>query len=1384
MITLLHSVRRYYLSILFLIFFSLLFGHSLEGSGQPTPGFNTTAQTASYELDGDVGWVFRYGFGDGRGFTNPDHSLGFFFNQQIQLDAKVNTEIDQPTAGILELSAQLDNSKPDFLQNVGMIFEADNWNAEFGDFPMGRAGSPFAVSSRQLKGFRLNWFLSDRVTISGIYSQVAGNVEVKVFRGSTVESSITYAYYPPDQPFVEKPYSSNLDGLEYFELGPSYVEGFSTVNVSFLVDNALRDLLNQYELEYLFDPIGFSPEQELEPDVYYTVIPAEDEYFLALRTKYIDILRELIFELIDEYNENSGLPVDEWQDYPFYQDTEFEREFLEQLSRQTEIRVDQQIFDPSESQNRRFYALPAKEIVEETLVVEVLIDEEFLSVEDPTLIGYEANLYSEIGILEFNFPQIFFEERDNAVRVQYSYDQASADSYVLGTNVLHNSEKVFLNDRLLQRDVDYFVLFESQPPLEFALLILLASLGEDDVLRIEYEVARSGFGGSGPFGRSFTALNLQGEPFDGFTLNVDLMQAHDSLRDGLDIVGLQTMPNTHTVLGVSGVFTNDILDGNFDIGVSQNLFPPDNNLRVNQPNEINVIKVLEIDGHELVLFGHRNGFHLFDGVTWSKFGTQEGLLGQEVYDIEYANNTIYLGTSGGLTTISLSAGSPVPSFARKRSWVSFDERDGIPGTNVRAVLVDGNRIWVGTDQALGTVELSQMTDFEQWTYYQRADYPEIPSDRIRHIERLNSTIYVGTDQGLFAIDGRTENVVSIPNLQSLNINDMLVANEILYVATERGVFEVRGFQGARSLISDEAVNSIAWYNGEVWYATDQGLAGVVSGRVRVTNGRPIAALAAAVDAVWAGERANAEDMKLFLYRVVRPSDYRLYQDVETRLDGRTANRYQDIPKQGHRDHGVFGRLVLNKRLGDLSLQGSIEGVTPQFSPVGALNRQDHLRLSMSGVYPVAPGVQLRAVHEEGLYGLYDEPTINISDIVNFDLAPSNSSTEISVSSTLRHSDADFETEGFDRQDHLFEISIGQSFLNDLMNVNVGFDRDESENFSRPLYSSRGSELWGQLQVRPLPGLTLGSGYRLPSELRFGQLSQRHRINWSASWSKAFPFIGFTLRTDSNYNGNLSIPIGPTRDDSRSLSHIGSASVGINSVRVGDLRVRPDVSFSGRLVDPLKSTSVVDLSGTANLEFDLSAFDGEVSFTKSYLNQQRNELTTHRDGINLFLRYLGFADIDPSISFTGSINTLIHPLFGHKDDGNYSVATGLTWRSAGPFSADITISRDFRQSGEDQRTILSLVQELRYRVSPQFQPNVRMSFDYVSGLDFGEIVDTLNGSISLGASVQVFEGWSARFSTLVLFGLDSINERENTSSYLFEFDIGGGLLDLLPMIESN
>lgn len=1349
----------FFVVLCFLIGF-LLFA-STEGNAQPAD----PTQTPSIKFEGGIDSTVRYALGNGRLISQHGYSSGFFFNLAYHFIVDGEWAIDGPTPGNLTLLAALDSSQPDFLQSVAMGWDAGFWRADYGDFPMGREGSPFAYSSRLLKGFKLEWDINDWAKLTGIHSQVSGNLETRTYRGSTVESTLNYSFYPENQPFLDKPYGTNMAGLDYFALGPSFVEGFSEVVFTFNDTPGLRSILEEHELGYLYDSISADPDSDLDSAISYSIIPSGSDYFLALDVDYLSILRERLFETIDEYNVIEALTGEERKDYPFNQDTAFELEFLERLSLQTQIEVDAQVFTTRDIERNRFYSLYVVDVQEETVLVEVKVDDEYLEIEDPSLLEYETIIYPEIGFIELNFPVEYFENRDSAVRISFSYDQSGSGFYVLGLTVLKDSEKVYLNDQILQNGVDYLIEYSE------GVLILITPLGEEDELRIEYETARGGLLGFSEFGRTFQGLTLHLEPSEFLELDIDLLQAHDSLISDLDQEILETMPNTHTVLGISGLFTLADLQGSFDVGISQNRFPPDKNRRENQLNAVHVIKAIEHDGWNLLLIGHRNGLHVFDGVSWTEYGIQEGLSGQEVLDIAKYENQLIFATTSGLTILELNPGNPVRSFARIRNWNTVDERDGVPASRVNAVAVLNDYIWVGTDFALGQVLMQEITDVERWRYYETDDYEQMLSNRVLELEPSEGRLFVGTDNGLAFLNPTTGIFFPILELEGHSINDLAAEGTMVYAATDQGIRVLESGFGIGWPVSDQEVNALGILNGELWYGTDRGLYGVDSGRARVTADRIITAVAGDGDSIWASEVSN-DEYELFVYDVTTPSDFRLYQDVETHLSGRTDNRFRDpLTSEDRSDLGLIGRFVLRKSVGELQLEGTLEGVTPEFSPVGTLNRQDHVRLNFRGSYPIGTSIVMLGTHEEGLFDRNDTPSVNISDAIKFTYAPQGDGPNITLDSTLRKVDRDFEEPGFSQESRSISLNASHSLLEKKLNINLGYTFSDTKDVVRPIYSVTRSELSSNVRYQILPGLTTRAGYRLPIQWRFGQFSGDHDIDWQLNWIRNYPIIDFPLDVTLEYRGSTNLPFSNAGQGGSSLTQNGNISFSSSNLRLGDLRLGPQLSFSGGVTDPFGNSTTLLLSGESNLSASLFGFDGDVRYKKSYTSHGRSQLTQYSDTLSARVNYFGFTEIDPTLSFSGNLDTLLHPFFGEKTTGRYNIGLQFYWQSPGPLSADLTLQREFSANENDQLIVYSLFQNLQYAFAPWLTPRLAMNFSYTQGVDFGEAIDMISGDVSINGDVLLKGGLNGRFASVFLFNLDGLSPQDSSTGFVLEFSLG-------------
>src|SRR6185437_8191286 len=124
----------------------------------------------------------------------------------------------------------------------------------------------------------------------------------------------------------------------------------------------------------------------------------------------------------------------------------------------------------------------------------------------------------------------------------------------------------------------------------------------------------------------------------------------------------------------------------------------------------------------------------------------------------------------GLATTAFAASPDMPMFR----WENFTTANGLPNNHVYCVLVDGNRVWAGTDDGLGMYENGK------WKIYR-------PTDGLAHravlslaLAKDTGDVWVWTMGGLSRICPRR-----IDTYNQLNSG---VGNDIVYGVAVQGDF--------------------------------------------------------------------------------------------------------------------------------------------------------------------------------------------------------------------------------------------------------------------------------------------------------------------------------------------------------------------------------------------------------------------------------------------------------------------------------------------------------------------------------------------------------------------------------------------------------------------
>ena len=166
--------------------------------------------------------------------------------------------------------------------------------------------------------------------------------------------------------------------------------------------------------------------------------------------------------------------------------------------------------------------------------------------------------------------------------------------------------------------------------------------------------------------------------------------------------------------------------------------------------------------------------------------------------------------AAGLTSSSFAAAPDMPIFR----WENFTTANGLPNNHVYCVLVDGNRVWAGTDDGLGMYENGK------WKIYR-------PSDGLAHravlslaLDKNTGDVWVGTMGGLSRISpGRVDTYTQLNSgLSNDIVYGVAVQGDYVWTATAAGASRLNTRTGQWSLFNERNTPMF-----EIWvYAVNPG----------------------------------------------------------------------------------------------------------------------------------------------------------------------------------------------------------------------------------------------------------------------------------------------------------------------------------------------------------------------------------------------------------------------------------------------------------------------------------------------------------------------------------------------------------------------------------
>ena len=1202
-------------------------------------------------------FTLRYGLGDPLGLAKAGLSP-----YQLLLDQSFVTDIDVESATLLfgvpaliTFDLHYNSKESTSLQSFTAGLDAGALSGVFGDFSMS-GQETFAVYNKKLKGVRLDYALGE-AELMGVFSLVEGISESRTFVGRTAHDERLFSLTVPGRPWIEQPYPLHIEGVYSYALEAPYVEGFSETSLLFDGTTGVQTLLGEYGLAYLFDIFVDSPGEELSKGSF--VVLDNAETVLLLKRDPIALLRERVQDAIQTYNQKDG---SEWKEYPFNTGTDYELTFLKQLADTVYLVVDGESYPVLSGTRRRFYNLQQEGIKASSLVVEISLRAgSFRTLDDPEFAGYRAELHAEEGILEVDFPATFFEGDANALRVSFDY-AISGDFFTLGLSLVPGSDRVYLNDKLLERDVDYLIDYEG------GILTLLGELSNEDIIRVDYERFRGGLGGTAEYARTFGGIALDIPITDAIRLDCSLLQAADLAGSVAESEKTRTMPNRHIVSGVMGEVNLDGFTADFTFGYADNRFPLDDNQRAHRPNAVTEILAVGDD----IFVSHLGGLSVrYASGVWRGYDASDGLSGNRVYAMATDGEHVFFGTASGLTVLSLVGAAPLDRVGNWRRYYAASETggggSGLPNGVVRSLLwVDGT-LWVGTDAGLASVPVDEIGDPESWRVYVDGAFAEVGP--IRALAQIGSILYLGTDQGLYRYEIDQENLELVSDMEA-PIRDLLVHGEILYVAGESGLREYIDGVNDGWIVVGEAVHALTRVADELWYGGVAGLFRGMSGDPVLTDWSVTALSIAEDGTVWAGSRADAE-YRLHVWEIVEQTTWR-YDNVEIQIDGRDPSRFSDIPADEHTDRGFIAQFNFYRDLGAVSLRGGFESVAPTFSAVGRLDRREIIGWNLALAADPLENLRLDASHR---FSLVDRSRDRPSEVLENRVALSwDPGPAVDLSLTYNLTNNDRFHKGFEWSHLSYRLSLSDTLFDERLTLALNWSDDYNHDLLLDRLTRR-SQLGARGGLQILPGLSTSLSWARPLMATGGDPTGSERWRFSTDWTQAFDtviaktVVGYDLSADRTLPGGAFV-----------ATHAASLGVDFAQFELASCRVTPrfDLDLEQREEKSFWSARGVLTGRLQTLSATLS-YRHEVADWADLRSQRRDQLT-------LNVEYTGIPDLRPTLSYAVNTNTLSYQQ-AVQTTVDHTLTGRLRWQPKDGRRNDLTLTvrRNVREGEESLTT---------------------------------------------------------------------------------------------------
>jgi hypothetical protein len=1207
-------------------------------------------ESYSVELDGRKTWTLRWGFGDELGLAASGLAAG-----QLTLDQTLAVDISAEALSILSVEAHFDDRQSDSLQSLAIHLDTERLDGVLGDFvAMGIGG--FATYGKKMKGLQLEYTLGDAV-LTGVASKLEGVSESKTYIGQRAHEEITYSAYSTADPPRLRPYKRQIDGLYAYPLTVFYVEEFSEVELSFDVSESLRNVLTQYALDYVSDVLAGNASFALDEWEYRVV--GEQEQVLLLSEDAIDLVRNRLEAAIDLYNDANDLSGEDAMEYPFSRDTAYELRFLEAVAAHVRVSVDAEEHPIFDAIRRRFYDLGREGVLTASLSVEVSVDGvAFDLITSPAYAEYDAEVFSDAGILEVEFPEEFFTD-ESAIRVNFDYTVAGG-VFMLGLSIIPGSDRVSVNDVLLKRDVDYMIDYE------IGMLVLLVEVDETDVIRVDYERFSGGiFGGAADYATYFYGLALDWPVSERMTLQASLLQSAEDPKSVADPDSVKTMPNRHTVAGVSGTVSLDGFNADFLIAYSDDRFPFDDNARVSQPNEIAAIAASD----EYTFFGHQSGLTVKRGGEWITYGTSHGLAGRSIRAIAVGDDTVFLGTNSGLTAVSLDGLSPLDRIG---NWSNYyaDEEEGLPSASVTALLFADGVLWVGTDAGLASARLEELDEPEQWVRFD-----DVELGAVSALARDRETLFVGTEDGLYQYSLITGDWARMQGSEGLRVHDLSLFDGTLYVASSRGLRSYRDGVGTGWLVLGESVYAVEAVDGLLVFGIDDGLIDAADGEVLLAD-VTVTALAMVDGLLWVGTRASA-DYELTIWAYGEPVD--VYGPSVTGIDGRDPFGFVDTVAEEHTWEGFIEQASFRHAADGFTMSGRFENLSPSYRSIGNLSRSDSTGWELAAAWELGDEADLSFSHA---YDIVDRlsgtpKTTMVNDLaLQWTFGP-----VLTVSAHQETSNDDSDRDGPESMGTSYRFSLRDRFFAERLDLGLSWSDGYTWRYELG-DPRRDTRLSLDADAVILPSWSAHLNWARPIRTEDGKWGGREDLTLQTDWSGASGGADFAV--DYTFGWRRSVPGG-----SGSRDHSVELDVDVVPFEAYGWGITPGATFGAS-----SDESSLDIDGrlTARGRRGDLSIQGTLRGGLSGLGEP---VVRENERLLLTASYSGIEGLRPSLSYSLDRQVAIYEAQRQETIG-HSLTGRLTW-SPGEAHHD-ELSFTLTSKGVPENRQISARIENSYRLS--------------------------------------------------------------------------------------